>query len=367
MVVGVVKEYRDTRVALVPETVKKLKMDGAELMVEAGCGAASFYSDAEYAEAGAVVASRPEVLAQADLISTIDTLPHSDLEKLKPKATLISSYQPFVSVDHLSPVTQKEWTIITLDMIPRTTLAQSMDILSSMASIAGYKAVLTAANLMPKYFPMLTTAAGSIPPAKVLILGAGVAGLQAIATAKRLGAKIEAFDTRLAAKEEVESLGAKFVMVEGAKDERGAGGYAVEQSEEYKQKQRELIFDRVVKSDVVITTAQLRGKPAPRLVSKEMVAQMKAGSVIVDLAASSGGNCELTKDNETVVVNGVFIVGNSALPSGMPLHASQLYSRNVYNLMKTFLIQGQISIDMENEILKSACVVKDGQLLFGKN
>ena len=212
----------------------------------------------------------------------------------------------------------------------------------------------------------MTTPAGTLPPAKVFIIGAGVAGLQAIATAKRLGANVEAFDTRLAAKEEVESLGAKFVMVEGATDDKGAGGYAVEQTEEYKQKQKELIHEHVKKSDVVITTALLRGKPAPLLITKEMVEDMKPGSVIIDLASVTGGNCELSRDRETIVHNDVTIIGDSELPAQLPQHASQLYSRNIYNYMKVFLNEGEVNIDLENAIMKSSCIVYNGELRYGK-
>jgi NAD(P) transhydrogenase subunit alpha len=241
-----------------------------------------------------------------------------------------------------------------------------MDILSSMASIAGYKGVIRAADTLPRYFPMLTTAAGSIPPAKVLILGAGVAGLQAIATAKRLGSVVEAFDTRLAAREEVESLGARFVEVEGARDDKSAGGYAVEQTEEYKQKQRELIHERAVRSDVIITTAQLRGKAAPILITEAMVKEMRPGSVIVDLATSTGGNCEISEDRKTVVKHGVTIVGSSDLAAEVPMHASQLYSKNIYNFMRVFLKEGKAVLDMDNEIIKSSCIARDGNILYGK-
>ena len=367
MIIGILKEELDTRVALIPETVKKLISDKVNVLAESGCGVQSFFSDKSYEEAGAKMTDRKRVISESDLLLAIHPLGNKEFSAMKETTTVASTFQPFVSIDKLKSLQQKKYNAISFDMIPRITLAQSMDILSSMASIAGYKAVLTAANLMPKYFPMLTTAAGSIPPAKVLVLGTGVAGLQAIATAKRLGGKIEAFDTRLAAKEEVESLGAKFVMVEGAADDKTAGGYAIEQSEEYQQKQRKLIFEKAIKSDVIITTAQLRSKPAPKLVTKEMVKKMLPGTVIVDLASSTGGNCELTKDNEIIMENGVYIVGNSNLASKMPMHASQLYSRNVQNILGTFLLDGKININMENEILKSACVVKDGKIIFKQN
>ncbi len=247
-------------------------------------------------------------------------------------------------------------------------VAQIIEKLSSMASIAGYRAVLEAANNLPRYFPMLTTAAGTIPPAKVLVLGAGVAGLQAIATAKRIGGVVEAFDTRLAAKEEVESLGAKFVMVEGATDDKDAGGYAVEQTEEYKQKQQVLIQEKAIKSDVVITTAQLRGKPAPLLIKKETVESMKPGSVIVDLASSTGGNCELTEDNKIIVKHEVTIIGNSDLAQQVSMHASQLYAKNIFNFLKVLISEeGTLNLDMENEILKSSCIAHQGQDKYGVN
>ena len=233
-----------------------------------------------------------------------------------------------------------------------------------MASISGYKAVLMAASHLPRYFPMLTTAAGSIPPAKVLILGAGVAGLQAIATSRRLGAMVEAFDTRLAAKDEVMSLGAKFVEVEGATDDKAAGGYAVEQTEEYKKKQQELIADHTAKSDVVITTALLRGKPAPLLITEEMVKSMKPGSVIVDLAAITGGNCALTKLDEIVEKYNVTIIGLKDLSATVPLHASQLYSKNIMNYLKIFLKEGQIEFDFEDEITNSSCIVHNGEIKY---
>jgi NAD(P) transhydrogenase subunit alpha len=283
---------------------------------------------------------------------------------MKKSAIYVSSFQPFVDEKINATLSSAGITALSLDMIPRITIAQSMDILSSMASISGYKAVLMAASHLPRYFPMLTTAAGSIPPAKVLILGAGVAGLQAVATARRLGAMVEAFDTRLAAKEEVESLGAKFVEVEGARDDKDAGGYAVEQTEEYKKKQKELVAEHAAKSDVIITTALLRGKPAPLLVTEEMVKNMKPGSVIVDLAAITGGNCALTEVNEIVEKHKVTIIGLKDLSATVPLHASQLYSRNIMNYLKIFLKEGQIEFDFEDEITASSCIVYNGEIKY---
>lgn len=366
MKIGILKERDEKRVALVPETVKKLIAEGNEVIAEKNCGITSHISDEFYKEAGASLTSREEVLKNAEMVFSIQPLDKDELVKISAGTIYVSSLQPFVSLGKTEETNDAKLTTFSLDMIPRITIAQSMDILSSMASIAGYKAVIMAADHLPRYFPMLTTAAGSIPPAKVLVLGAGVAGLQAIATAKRLGSVVEAFDTRLAAKEEVESLGARFVEVEGARDDKAAGGYAVEQTEEYKQKQKELIHEKAVKSDVIISTAQLRGKPAPLLITKAMVEEMKAGSVIVDLASSSGGNCELSEDEKTVVKHDVIIIGSSALAAEVPMHASQLFSKNIYNFIRVFLKEGKAELDMENEIIKSSCIAHEGEILYGK-
>lgn len=366
MKIGVIKESNDNRVCLTPDNVKILTQENHEVIVEKGAGENSFLYDNLYSNASASIQSRNKVLSEADLLITIHPIEQKEMASLKKSATYVSLFSPFATDTHLKSLEKAGISAFSLDMIPRITLAQAMDVLSSMASIAGYKAVLLAANNMPRYFPMLTTAAGSIPPAKILILGAGVAGLQAIATARRLGAVVEVFDTRLAAKEEVESLGAKFVEVEGAKDDKDAGGYAVEQTEEYKQRQKDLIFEKVTKADVVITTAQLRGKPAPILVTKAMVDKMKAGAVIVDLASSTGGNCELTEDNKTVYHNNVSIIGNSELASDVAQHASQMFGKNVMNYLKLLIQDGSINFDMENQIIKSSCIVKEGTILYGK-
>jgi H+-translocating NAD(P) transhydrogenase subunit alpha len=363
MRIGIITESEDARVALIPETVKKLS-EHNEILVEKGAGKGAFYADEEFIEAGATILDREKVLAQAELLIKIYP-PNDELLKKLPKGrAIISSFQPFADPKVGEKLSQYQLTAFSMDMMPRSTLAQDKDVLSSMASIAGYRAVLEAATYLPRYFPMLSTAAGSIPPAKVLIIGAGVAGLQAIATAKRLGSVVEAFDTRLAAKEEVQSLGAKFVEVEGARDDKAAGGYAVEQTEEYKQKQRELIHEKIVKSDVVITTALLRGKRAPILVTKAMVEEMKPGSVVVDLAASGGGNCELTENDKIVKHNGVTIIGDSHLESKMPMHASQLYSRNVFNFLKVLLNEGKLNLDFENPLIKSTCIAHEGKNLY---
>jgi H+-translocating NAD(P) transhydrogenase subunit alpha len=360
MKIGILKEAEDTRVSIIPDIASKLISEKNGLQVESGAGEKAFYSDKDYVEAGANIVSRNEILETSDLIISIHPPKVEDMQKMRKGTNLVSSFQPFFTKTYVEEAAPFGLNLYSLDMIPRITIAQAMDVLSSMASIAGYKAVLNAANLMPRYFPMLTTAAGSIPPAKVLVIGAGVAGLQAIATAKRLGAVIEAFDTRAAAKEEVQSLGAKFVEVEGAKDDKSAGGYAVEQTEEYIQKQKALIHEKVSKSDVVICTAQVRGRKAPLLVTKAMVEDMKPGSIVVDLAASTGGNCELTQDKKTIMHKQVIIIGNSELPSEMPMHASQLYAKNIHNFLKVLLKDGEINPDRENQILKSCCVVHDG-------
>lgn len=364
MKIGVLKEINDARVAIIPDFVKQLVKEN-EVLIESDAGRLAFFYDEDYQKAGAKVVPRQELLTTADLIISIHPVGKEELGLMQKNCTYISSFQPFADAEITNTLASFGISALSLDMIPRITIAQAMDILSSMASIAGYKAVLKAAEYLPRYFPMLTTAAGSIPPSKVLILGAGVAGLQAIATAKRLGAVVEAFDTRLAAREEVQSLGAKFVEVEGAKDDKAAGGYAVEQSQEYKDKQKALIHDKISKADVVISTAQLRGKKAPLLITREMLDAMKPGSVVVDLAASSGGNCEMTKNNEVVVYNNVTIIGNSELASEMPMHASQLYSKNIQNFMNVFLKEGVINLDFENAIIKSSAIVYNGEVKYG--
>ncbi len=366
MQIGILKETNDKRVSIIPETVQKLIEDNNSVLVEKEAGSEAYFTDDDYKNAGAGITGRDDLLKKSELLISIRPLEEKEIKQLNKSAVYISSFQPFIDTKILELLSSAGITAMSLDMIPRITLAQSMDILSSMASISGYKAVLMAATHLPRYFPMLTTAAGSIPPAKILILGAGVAGLQAIATARRLGAMVEAFDTRLAAREEVESLGAKFVEVEGARDEKAAGGYAVEQTEEYKKKQRELISERIEKSDVVITTALLRGKPAPKLIKADMVEKMKPGSVVVDLAAIAGGNCELTEKDKIVVKNKVTIIGISELSATIPIHASQLYSKNIMNYLKLFLKNGNLELDFEKEIIKSSCIVHEGEIKYNQ-
>ncbi len=358
MKIGIPKEVSDQRVSMVPEVIKKLDSLSVEFLVEQGAGIASSLNDDAYKDVGATLTDRQMLLASSDIVVSVNPLEEVDLKQLRSETVLISMFAPYADSSIVHQLKQYQLRAFSLDMIPRSTLAQSVDILSSMASVAGYRAVLTAAYYLPRYFPMMITAAGSIRPAKVLILGAGVAGLQAIATAKRLGAMVEASDVRQAAKEEVESLGAKFVEVEGAKDSKDAGGYAVEQTEDFLQRQREEVQKRAAKADVVITTAQIRGRKAPTLLLKSTVEQMRPGSVIVDLASSTGGNCELTEDNKIIVHNGVKIIGNSALPNDMPQDASVLFSNNMANFLKLIIKDSQLNINESNEIVASTFITK---------
>lgn len=361
MTIGVLKEPSpETRVSLLPEHLATLKKWNVQVCIESNAGATAFANDDKYIEAGAAIKSRAEVLQTSDIILSINTLAQSEIENLKSKI-LLGVYQPLFNAPLMKEWAAKNVTVFSMDMLPRTTRAQSMDILSSQANIAGYKAVLQAANLFPKYFPMFMTAAGSVPPAKMLILGAGVAGLQAIATAKRLGAVVEVFDTRPAVKEEVQSLGAKFVEVEGAADASKAGGYAVEQTEEFLQRQKAKIAESVAKADVVITTAQIPGKKAPVLITTAMIENMKNGSVIIDLAAATGGNTEVTKTDTTVVHHGVTVVGNSYLAGTMPSDASKLYGKNILNFLQLLINkEGQVNLNFEDDLVKGTCVVHDG-------
>lgn len=361
MIVGVLKEHeREKRVSLLPEAVAALTKKGVNVIVEAGAGLYAFAADADYEKAGAKVVSEADVLGTADVVLSINK-PQADVPAGK---TLIGVFQPLFQLDAVRSWAANNTTVFSLDMLPRTTRAQSMDVLSSQANISGYKAVLTAANIYPRYFPMFMTAAGSITPAKVLILGAGVAGLQAIATARRLGAVVEVFDTRPAVKEEVMSLGAKFVEVEGAADASKAGGYAVEQSEAYQMKQKERIAEAIAKADIVITTAQIPGKRAPILITEEMIDHMKAGSIIIDIAASTGGNTPFTKDNETVAVNGVHILGNSNLPSTMPSDASKLYGKNILNFLQLITTKdAELQLNWEDDLVQGACITHNGAIV----
>jgi NAD(P) transhydrogenase subunit alpha len=363
MTIGVLKEPQpESRVSLLPEHIVALKKQGVNVLTEAGAGEKAFAADEKYIEAGASIASRNDVLQKADLILSIQPLSEGDIAMCKAKV-LFGFYQPLYNYEHIHELSKKGFTVFSIDMLPRTTRAQSMDVLSSQANIAGYKAVLLAANIFPKYFPMFMTAAGSIPPAKLLILGAGVAGLQAIATAKRLGAVVEVFDTRPAVKEEVMSLGAKFVEVEGAADAAKAGGYAVEQSAEFMERQKARIAESVAKSDIIITTAQIPGKRAPVLITEEMVKSMKNGSVIIDLAAATGGNTDFTKNDETVIINGVSIVGNSRLSGDMPSDASKLYGKNILNFLQLIIDkEGNLNLNFEDDLVKGTCITHAGEI-----
>lgn len=362
MIIGILREPSpETRVSLLPEHIATLKKWNVQSMVEAGAGELAFATNEAYEAAGTKVADREAILKEADVILSISKLPDADIIAGKPKI-ILGQFSPLFSPQVVKHWANKSHTVFSMDMLPRTTRAQSMDVLSSQANIAGYKAVLFAAAHYPRYFPMFMTAAGSIPPAKILILGAGVAGLQAIATARRLGAVVEVFDTRPAVKEEVMSLGAKFVEVEGAADASKAGGYAVEQSEEFMQRQKKKIAESVAKADIVITTAQIPGKKAPILITEEIIKTMRPGSVIIDLAASTGGNTDLTKNEETVVSNGVSIKGMSFLPQAMPSDASKLYGKNVLNFLQLIVKDGNINLNFEDDLVKGTCIAHAGKV-----
>ena len=362
MTIAVLKEKSpETRVSLVPEVVQALVKMNVAVWMERGAGANAYFTDEAYTAAGAVIKDRA-ALNGADIVLTIqpDNLPAD----LPANAIVLGIYQPLFNGGMMRQLAEKGLTVFSLDTIPRTTRAQAMDVLSSQANIAGYKAVLLGAMQYSRYFPMFMTAAGSIPPAKVLILGAGVAGLQAIATAKRLGAVVEVFDTRPAVKEEVMSLGAKFVEVEGAADASKAGGYAVAQSEEFQARQKAKIAEHIKKSDIVITTAQIPGKKAPILVTTEMIEAMRPGSVIIDIAAVTGGNTDLTKNDETVQHNGVTIIGNSALPAMMPSDASKVYSKNVLNFLKLIIDkEGNVNLNFEDDLVKGTAITHGGKIV----
>ena len=365
MKVGVVKETLpgERRVAVVPDTVAKLVAAKLEVAIQAGAGSEAFYADDAYQKAGATLV--PEVravLSQADAVLKVQPPSPDEVGALKNGAILISFLQPSAHADVVKALAAQNVTAFSLELVPRISRAQSMDALSSQAGVAGYKAVLIAANRLGKFFPLLITAAGTVTPSRVLVLGAGVAGLQAIATARRLGAVVEAYDVRPAVKDEVKSLGASFVELP-LQAQEGQGGYAAQQSEEFLRRQRELIGDHVAASDVVITTAAVPGRKAPILVTKDMVARMRPGSVIVDLAADTGGNVELTKAGEAVVSGGVTIDGPRNLASSMPVHASQLFSRNVSTLLLSLVKDGQPNIDFNDEIVKGSCLTNAGELV----
>ncbi|MFL3004650.1 MAG: Re/Si-specific NAD(P)(+) transhydrogenase subunit alpha [Candidatus Neomarinimicrobiota bacterium] len=358
MYVAIPKELNslEPRVAATPGSVKQIIKSGLNVYVESGAGLKSFISDDAYQSSGAtIIKSSKELLSNADIILKVLPPSNEEIDLLKEKSVFVSLCQTTRELKTVRLLSNKKISAFSMHLIPRTTLAQKMDALSSQANIAGYKAVLVAASRLGVYMPLLMTAAGTIRPSKVLILGAGVAGLQAIATAKRLGAQVEAFDVRPVVKEQVESLGAKFIEVESESDDGvGEGGYAKETSEDYKKKQQDLIHEHISKSDAVITTALIPGRPAPILIPTTMVESMKPGSVIMDLASENGGNCELTQKDKVVNHNQVIIDGTSNLPGTMPVHASELYSKNVAAFLTYMVKDGKINLDLEDEIISGA-------------
>src|SRR5213596_89551 len=363
MKIGVPKETMpgETRVGLVPETVGRLAKAGNTLVVERGAGVASAFPDDAYEKAGAQIVDNA---FDAELVAKVQRPTDAEIDRLRAGTVLIAFLQPLVSTDLARTLAERKVTALSMDAIPRITRAQPMDALSSQATVAGYKAVLLAAAALPKFFPMLTTAAGTIAPAKALVIGAGVAGLQAIATARRLGAVVEAFDTRPVVKEQVQSLGAKFLEVDLGETGEGAGGYAKELSEEAHRKEVELLAKAVKENDIIITTAAIPGRPAPKLITAEMVRSMKPGSVIVDLAAETGGNTELTEAGRVIDVDGVRIDGTTNIPSTMPYHASQMYSRNIASLLALMVTkEGKLNLDMNDDVIKGTVITKDGDVV----
>jgi H+-translocating NAD(P) transhydrogenase subunit alpha len=359
MILGILRESgTENRVAMLPGEVSVLKKMSVDVIIEHHAGEKAYASDDAYTAAGAVVVNRSEVIARADMLLSVNPLISEESSSFREGQVLCSVLNPSENGSWLESVRLKGLTLLALDLVPRTTRAQSMDILSSMATVAGYKAVIEAASRLPRFFPMFMSAAGTIKPAKVLILGAGVAGLQAIAVSRKLGAVVEVFDVRSAVKDEVKSLGGKFIEVEGAREDAAAGGYAVEQSEDFRIKQQELIQQRAAASDVIICTAQIPGKKAPLLLLKETVMKMKPGSVIVDLASSSGGNCELTSGGHNIVVGGVNIIGKTDYSSEMSTDASKMFGSNVINLLKIMIDKtGNLVLNMEDDIIKGTIAV----------
>ena len=376
LVIGTPKETYpgERRVAVVPATVEMLQRADAQVIVETGAGSEAGYPDEQYEEKGAKIAkSREEVFEKADVVLQVRGLGanpqqgKADLELLKPGQVVIGFLEPLTALEEMKALAERRVTAFAMELMPRITRAQSMDALSSQATIAGYKAVLLAAEALPKMFPMMMTAAGTITPAHVFVVGAGVAGLQAIATARKLGAVVTAYDIRPETKEQVESLGAKFAELGLETEEaRAEGGYAREMGEEFYKKQREMMLRVVAESDVVITTAAVPGKRAPVLVTEEMVRRMQPRSVIVDLAAERGGNCELTQPGETVEAHGVTILGPVNLPATVPYHASQMYARNVANFLLNMVKDGELHFDLEDPITRETLVARDGEVVHPK-
>jgi proton-translocating NAD(P)+ transhydrogenase subunit alpha len=364
MVISVPKETaeRERRVALVPEVIPTLIKLGLDVIVQPAAGLAAGFADSSYAEKGARI--EPNVFDKVDILLKVQPPTVDEIEKIKEGTTLIGFLQPYTNIAGIQALASRHVTAFSMELMPRIARAQPMDSLSSMSTVSGYKAVLIAANHLPKFFPLLMTAAGTITPARVFVIGAGVAGLQAIATAKRLGAVVEAYDTRPAAKEQVESLGAKFAHVDleakGAEDQRG---YARTQSEEFYSRQQQMMREYVTAADVVIATALVPGERAPVLITEEMIRGMRSGSVIVDLAAEQGGNCALTQPDQETVKHNVLIIGPTNLPSTLPLHASQLYAKNVTNFLKHLLKDGAIHIDLNDELTRGPLITRQGKIL----
>lgn len=373
MKIGVPKEIQEneTRVALIPQSVKKLVQKGLMVLVEGKAGERALFADKEYEEAGANIVSTPKDLyGDSDLVVKVrkperdEKTGKHEIDLMKEGAVLVSFLQPMADLETVRLLAAKKVSAFSLELIPRITRAQSMDVLSSMSTVAGYKAVILAGSFLPKFFPMLMTAAGTVAPAKVFVIGAGVAGLQAIATSKRLGAVVEAFDTRPVVKEQVESLGARFAQLDlKGETTEGEGGYAKQISKELHEKELELIKEHVKKADVVITTAQIPGKKAPILITSDMVKEMQAGSVIIDLASDQGGNCELTEPGKTITVSGITICGFLNLPASMPKHASQMFSKNMESIILHIVKDNKINLDLTDEINKGAVVTHQGEIL----
>lgn len=366
MIVFIPKESNisETRVSATPDTIKDLIKLGIEVHVESGAGEKSFIQDEDYSDKGATIVKEPfDSYSKSDVVLGVLAPELENVKMMKKGSSIISFCQTTRELDYVSTLTKHSINGFSMHLIPRTTLAQKMDALSSQANIAGYKSVLMAANRLSVYMPLLMTAAGTIRPAKVLIIGAGVAGLQAIATAKRLGAQVEAFDVRPVVREQVESLGAKFIEVESdSNDGVGEGGYAKETSDEYKEKQQQLMHKHLQKADIVITTALIPGKSAPILIPKSMVKTMKPGSILMDLASENGGNCELTIKDEITNFNQVIIDGTSNIPGTMPVHASELYSKNILAFLTYLIKDKKLTLDLEDEIISGALFTSGGNI-----
>jgi NAD(P) transhydrogenase subunit alpha len=377
MIVGIVKETfpGEKRVAMIPANIPQLTKLGLEILIEKDAGKAAGYPDSAYEAKGAkIAATRAELFSKAEIVLYVRGLGanpevgKSDLELMKKGQALVGMFEPLSEPDSIKSLAEKGVSAFSMELMPRITRAQSMDTLSSMATVAGYRAVLLAAEALPRMFPMMMTAAGTVAPAHVFVVGAGVAGLQAIASAKRMGAVVHAYDVRPVVKEQVESLGGKFVELElETGDSETKGGYAKEMGEEFLKKQREMMARVVAENDVVITTAAIPGKKAPILVTADMVRGMKPGSVVVDLAAERGGNCELTKADETVVENDVKILGPVSLPADVPYHASQMYSKNLTNFLSLLVKEGKLQLDSDDEIIRATMITRDGKVISREN